>query len=193
MAGALGRLLEVAVEQHGLFTVTQAAAVEVGDDQVRRMAAAGVLERRSQGVYRLVAVPFNQYTELIEAVLWAKGRGLIAGESALQLWDLADVNPRKIHLSVPPGYRPRRAGGELYAIHHGLVADADRDEAHGVPVVSPALAVRQSIEWGVGGDMIEQAIRRAQAREQIGQRTAARLLVALDDRAAVPAATKSAS
>lgn len=92
------------------------------------------------------------------------------------------MNPRKIHLIVPPGYRPRRAGGELYEVHHGLVADDDRDETHGVAVVVPALAIRQSIEWGVGGDMIEQAIRRAQARDQIGQRTAARLIVALDDR-----------
>ncbi len=186
MTGVLGRLLEVAAEQHGLFTVSQAAAVNVGDDQVRRMAATGVLERRSQGVYRLAAVPFNQYTELIEAVLWAKGRGLIAGESALQLWDLADVNPRKIHLVVPPGYRPRRAGGELYEVHHAAVGADERDESHYVPVVSPALAIRQSIAWGVGGDMIEQAIRRAKASEKIGERTAARLLVALDDRAANP-------
>lgn len=182
MPGAFERLLEVAVGQHGVFTVAQAAMVGVGDDQVRRMAVRGVVERRSQGVYRIVAIPHDQYTELVESVLWAKERALIAGESALQLWDLADVNPRKIHLVVPPEYRPRRAGGELYQVHHVVVPDDDRDVVHGVPVVSPALAIRQSIEWGVGGDMIEQAIRRAQAREHIGQRTAARLLVALDDR-----------
>jgi hypothetical protein len=67
----------------------------------------------------------------------------------------------------------RRAGGELYQIHHTLVEAADRDEVHGVPVVSPALAIRQAIDWGVAGDMIEQAIRRAQAREHIGTQTAA--------------------
>ena len=81
---------------------------------------------------------------------------------------------------------------ELYEIHHARVADGERDKTHGVPIVSPVLAIRQSIEWGVAGDMIEQAIRRAQAREQIGQRAAARLLVALDDRAARPA-TRSES
>ena len=95
MSTVLIRLLEIAANQHGLFTVAQAATVQVGDEQVRRMAASGVLERRAQGVYQIAGVPFNQYTELMEAVLWAKGRGLIAGESALLLWDLADVNPRK--------------------------------------------------------------------------------------------------
>ena len=111
MSTVLARLLEVAVEQHGLFTLPQAAAAHVPDDQIRRMAAKGVLERRAQGVYRIAAVPFNRFTEFMEAVLWAKGRALIAGESALLLWDLADVNPRKIHLAIAPEYRPRRSGG----------------------------------------------------------------------------------
>lgn len=64
-----------------------------------------------------------------------------------------------------------------------MIDEADRDEVHRVPVVSPALAIRQAIDWGVAGDMIEQAIRRAQAREHIGTQTAARLLVRLYDRA----------
>jgi hypothetical protein len=64
-----------------------------------------------------------------------------------------------------------------------LVETADRDEVHGVPVVSPALAIRQAVDWGVAGDMIEQAVRRAQAREHFGTQTAARLLVRLFDRA----------
>ena len=183
MRNPVARLLEVAAQQHGLFTVAQAAGVDVAGDQVRRMAATGVLERRAQGVYRISTVPFDEQTELMEAVLWAKGRGLIARESGLLLWDLADVNPRKIHIAVPPGYRPRRAGGELYEIHHISVDAADRDEVHGLPVVTPALAIRQAIDWGVAGDMIEQAVRRAQAREHIGTQTAARLLVRLYDRA----------
>jgi len=128
-------------------------------------------------------VPFDDQTELTEAVLWAKGRGLIAGESGLLLWDLTDVNPRKIHIVVPPGYGPRRAGGELYEIHHVLVEAANRDEVHGLPVVSVAFAIRQPIDWGVAGDMIEQTVRRAQAREHIRTQTAARLLVRLYDRA----------
>ena len=78
MPASVARLLGVAAQQHGLFTVSQAAGVDVADDQVRRMAAAGVLERRAQGVYRISTGPFDEQTELMEAVLWAKGRGLIA-------------------------------------------------------------------------------------------------------------------
>jgi hypothetical protein len=58
----------------------------------------------------------------------------------------------------------------------------DRDEARGVAVVSPALAIRQAIDWGVPSDMIEQAVHRAEAREHIGKQTATLLRDHLHDR-----------
>ncbi len=182
MGAVLPRLLTVAAEQHGLFTIEQAAKADVRDDQVRRMAARGVLERRAHGVYRIAAVPFNALSEPMEAVLWAKGRALIAGPSALVLWDLADVNPRRIHLAVPRSYRPRRTGGELYQVHQIRLDDQVRDEVRGVPVVSAAVAITQSIEWGVAGDMIEQAVIQALAREHIASGTARRLRQILAER-----------
>lgn len=183
MTNAIAQLLEVATPQHGLFTVAQADEAGIGAANLRNMAARGTLERRAHGVYRIPQVPIDEHTELMEAVLWAKGRGTIAGETALLLWDFADVNPRKIHLTVPPKYRPRRQGGELYCVHHADLGPADRDEVDGVPVANPETAIRQAITYGVDGDLVAQAIRRAQAREFIGGLTAARLLVELEDRA----------
>jgi len=179
-------LLEVAVPQHGLFRVEQAQGVGVDDVRVRKLAARGAVERRAQGVYRVVGIPIDAYTELMEAVLWAKGRGVIAGETALALWDLADVNPRKIHLVVPPDYNPRGRGGERYQVQRRRLDAADQDEVQGVPTVTPAIAIRQAIAHGLAGDLVEQAITRAQAREHIGTETAARLRVALYDRNATP-------
>jgi predicted transcriptional regulator of viral defense system len=178
----LAALLEVAAPQHGLFTLEQAAAVGVGGAQVRQMAAREVLERRAHGVYRIRSVPLDERSEYMEAVLWAKGRGVIAGESALALWDLADVNPRHIHVALPPAYRPRRRGGELYKLEHVRLAPEDVDQLDGIPVVTPAVAIRQATAAGVPADLIEQAVRRAQAREHLGNQTAARLLVGLYDR-----------
>ena len=53
MRDPLARLLDLAAPQHGLFTLAQASEVDVVDAQVRQMAARGVLERRSAGVYRI--------------------------------------------------------------------------------------------------------------------------------------------
>lgn len=193
MANPLANLLEVAAPQRGLFTVSQARTVGVGDVQVRKMAARGALERRAQGVYRIPTVPIDDHTELMEAVLWAKGRGVIAGATALALWDLADVNPRKIDLMVPANYNPRRQDGALYAVRRGHLTDGERDEADGIPTVTPSLAIHQAIAHGVAGDMIEQAIGKAQARDLIGTETAARLRVALYDRNTRAHGTKKAA
>jgi predicted transcriptional regulator of viral defense system len=187
MSGTLpAALLEVAARQHGLFGVQQAADVGVVDAVVRKLAARDVLERRAQGVYRIVAFPLGPAAEYMEAVLWAKGRGVIGGEAALVLWDLADVNPRRIDLIVPKSYRPRRQGGDLYRVRRADLAPDEVDEVDGVPVVTPAVAIRHAVGDGVGADFVEQAIRRAEARELIGRQTAARLAVALYDRGATP-------
>jgi hypothetical protein len=77
-------------------------------------------------------------------------------------------------------------------VHHVRVPDAVRDEAQGVPIVSPGLAMHQSIEWGVASDMIEQAIRRGRAHELIGQHCAFQLLPALGHRTN-PTGKRSAS
>lgn len=179
-------LLEVAARQHGLFGVQQAAEVGVVDAVVRKLAARDVLERRAQGVYRIVAFPLGPAAEYMEAVLWAKGRGVIGGEAALVLWDLADVNPRRIDVVVPKSYRPRRQGGDLYRVRRTDLAADEVDEVDGIPVVTPAVAIRQAVRDGVAADLVEQAIRRAEARELIGRQTAARLAVALYDRATTP-------
>lgn len=176
------RLLPVAVAQHGMFLVEQAVEAGVGAAQVRGMAARGVLERRAQGVYRISSMPLTEHTEFMEAVLWARGRGTIAGDSALLLHDLADVNPRKIRIAVPRNYVPRKQHGELYVVVTETLTPDEVDEAEGIPVAAPKVAIRQAIDQGLGADLIEQAIARAQARELIGTETAARLRVALYDR-----------
>jgi predicted transcriptional regulator of viral defense system len=46
------------------------------------------------------------------AALWPAGRGVLSHDTALELHELCDVNPEKIHLTVPADYQPRRRGGE---------------------------------------------------------------------------------
>jgi len=164
-----------------MFLVAQAVAVGVRDSQVREMAARGLLERLAQGLYRIVSVPIDEHTAYMEAVLWARARGAIAGDSALLLWDLADVNPRKIRLMVPRPL-PRKRNGERYIVMPGNLALDDVDEVDGIPVVVPRVAIQQAIDHGVGADLIEQAITQAQARALIGTETGARLRVSMYDR-----------
>lgn len=46
------------------------------------------------------------------ATSWASGRGVLSHDTALDLHELCDINPAKVHLTLPPDYSPRRLGGD---------------------------------------------------------------------------------
>jgi predicted transcriptional regulator of viral defense system len=182
----LERLLEQAAEQHGFVRTADAAEMKVNPSAMRKLAAAGRLEHRGWGLYRVVAFPSTQYDEFHEAVLWANGVGVIGGDAALALWDLTDVNPRTIEIIVPPNYQPRRQGHERYKTKRRKVADADIETVDNIPVLAVRVAIADAIKAGVAGELIEQAITNARGRKLIGPVTESRLRVQLADRTSSP-------
>lgn len=106
------------------------------------------------------------------ATLWPDGRGLIFGESALDLYDVSDVNPAKLHITVPMSYRTHREIPALYVLHREAVAEADRTTVDGIAVVSVAKAIRQAHEHHLRRSLIEQAIDDAEREGWIRRRQA---------------------
>lgn len=182
----LERLIGRAAEQHGFVRTADAAEMEVNPAAMRKLAAAGRLEHRAWGLYRMVAFPSTPHDEFHEAVLWANGVGVVGGEAALALWDLADVNPRKIEIIVPPNYQPRRKGHERYKTRRRKLADADIETVDNIPVLAVRVAIADAVKAGVAGELIEQAITNARTRKLIGLVTESRLRVQLADRTAPP-------
>lgn len=178
----LERLIERAAEQHGFVRAADAIELGVNPARLRKLAAAGRLDRRGQGLYRLNAFPATAHDEFHEAVLAANGVGVIAGEAALALWDLADMNPRQIELVVPRTYAPRRKGHERYKFVRRNLEPADIDTVDNIPVLTPQLAIADGIKTGIPGELVEQAIANARARRLVGPVTDARLRVQLADR-----------
>lgn len=116
MGTARQRLWEVALDQHGFVTTDDARAVEVTPDAIKLLARRGTLHREAHGVYRFVNFPASRADDYQQAVLWT-GQPLAAlsHETALELLELGDVNPDRIHVTVPPGARVRAgaASGSL--------------------------------------------------------------------------------
>lgn len=163
----MDRLVEVAAEQRGFVTPADAEAVGVNPVELRKMAARGRLERVAHGVYRLAAFPHRHNDELMAAVLWTGKRGVIGGQTALALYELCDVNPRRIDVVVPVDYRPRKAGGEQYRVHHARLGPRDADIVEDIPVVVPDVAIAQAIAAHTDPRLIEQAIATARRRGHI--------------------------
>lgn len=162
-------LLTVAGTQRGYVTTADASAVGVPLVELRKLAHRGKLERIAQGLYRISAYPHAENDELMEAALWPGGKGVVSCEAALALWGLADVHPRRIDVTVPRKYNPRKAGGGRYRIRRRDLADIDYIE--GIPVVTPSRAVEDAIDAGVAHRFIEQAIRTARRRNLFGRDT----------------------
>ncbi|MCZ7527300.1 MAG: type IV toxin-antitoxin system AbiEi family antitoxin domain-containing protein [Acidimicrobiia bacterium] len=168
-------LLEVAGEQRGFVTPADAEAVGVNPVELRKMAARGRLEHIAHGVYRFPTFPRRPNDELMAAVAWTGKRGVVAGRSALALHELCDVNPRRVELAVPPGYRPRKAGGERYRVRHARLRPRDVEVVDDVPVVVPAVAIAQAIADHIDPRLIEQAITTGRRRGDIDARDEERL------------------
>jgi predicted transcriptional regulator of viral defense system len=189
MGNPLARLLEVAAPQHGLITVAQAASLaNVGREHTRRLAAAGILERRHHGIYRVAALPCSTRTLLMEAVLWSQGRGRIGGEGALVLWSLLEEMVGRIRVEVPAGYRPRRVSGARYLVRprpeNGI--EEDPSMRANIAVVDPAPALLSAIDDGVDGTRVAVALDIARLRGLVSPLEAARVRLRLAEASGTP-------
>ncbi|TFB71514.1 hypothetical protein E3O06_11755 [Cryobacterium glaciale] len=158
----LERLREFALDQHGFVTSAQAADEGVSHAELSTMVSRDRLERPVRGVYRVPQVAETEYDEYQLAVLWTGvPEAHLSHDTALAAWEVSDINPSRIHLTVARHRRLRRAGGERYVVHYD---DLDSDRVtwwQGIPIADVTAAIGQCIASGVPSYLIRQALDRA--------------------------------
>lgn len=165
------QLAELAGEQFGLLTLADAHTVGYAPEYVSRLLARGQLERVSRGVYRIPFLAGGELAPYMAAALWPQGaRGVLTHETALDLWGVSDVNPTKIHVTVPAAHRPQRAAPSAYAIHREDLDPEQVTAIDGVPVVRVQTAIRQCAHDGLGADLLDQALRNGRKRGLLSSR-----------------------
>jgi predicted transcriptional regulator of viral defense system len=174
------RLVERAAEQHGYVTTRDARELDIDPTQLRLMAARGRLERAGRGVYRVPMPPRGEHDDLAAAVAWSFGRGVVSHESALQLHGLADVNPSRIHLTVPRDNHPRAAGGEMYRTHRRELDISDVTQVDTLPVTTVARTIRDCMATGTDPYQLRLAINRAERDGTVRRGVAGELRTELD-------------
>ena len=123
--------------------------------ELPKLAARGALEHCAYGLYRVAGYPQQTGDEYVQAVLWAGG-GHISHESAMAVWDLANVNPRRINVTAPK--RVRRSGGTIYRLWIAQLEPRDVDEHLGILVTTPLRSVSDTAARGSDPRLINQAI-----------------------------------
>lgn len=172
----IDRLREIALDQHGFVTTSQAEESGVSKATLSKLAARERIERVAHGVYRVPQVPSSHYDRFMLAVLWTgTPEALISHESALDIYGVCDVNPRAIDVTVPKGKRISRRSGEGYRIHHEDIAEGDRTWREEVPVVTLARAIEQCMLAGTATYLLEQAAERGLAEGLIASGDHSRL------------------
>ena len=125
----------------GLFTSKQAREKGIQASVLVRLAQRGRLVRAARGVYRIAHYPPDRFAQYREAVLWAQSshgpeRAALSHETALLVFGLSDVNPAKVHLTVPNRARLRREKPSWIVIHRADLPPDDLTEHEGIPVTS---------------------------------------------------------
>jgi predicted transcriptional regulator of viral defense system len=156
-------LYGIAEDQAGYFTAAQARSAGLHQVRLVQLAQQGDIERVSRGVYRFARFPISRHGHYMEAVLWPQVRrpdvaGVVSHESALAIHELSDVNPARVHITLPTAVRIRRDVPKGIVIHYADLAPEDVERVEGVPVTTPERAIRDAHASHVGNGVVAEAI-----------------------------------
>jgi predicted transcriptional regulator of viral defense system len=156
-------LYELAEYQSGYFTAAQARSAGLHPVRLVQLEHTEDIERLSRGVYRLRRFPLSPFGRYMEAALWPQVRrpgvhGTISHESALALYGISDASPSKVHITLPPALRIRRAPPLQLMIHRAHLDSGDVQIVEGVPVTTAERAIRDVHDTHLGPALVRQAI-----------------------------------
>jgi len=161
---AYDRLATLAADQHGLVATADARELGVDPHRLVDMERRGTIERVARGVYRFPLVGSPGVEQFAQATLWAGRRGVLSHETALDLHDLCDINPARIHITIPRAYRLQKQIPSLYSVHRRDLLPDERTRYEGISVVTAPRAILDGIESGVRTDLLRQAMDSARRR-----------------------------
>ncbi len=169
-------LFEVAEEQQGYFTAKQAAAAGYQLGSQAHHVKAGNWVRVERGIYRLARFPQSSEEQLVIYALWSrnlagKTEGVYSHQTALSIHELSDVNPAKLHMTVPSAFRRSAKVPKILVLHRARLDEKDIVQRHGFAVTRPLRAIADlAVAESVSRDIIEQALREGRQRGLITER-----------------------
>lgn len=150
----------IAAEQWGLVTTRQALDAGVNRMHLSRLATAGLVERLSQGIYRVAGAPQPEHQEVLVAWLALHETGqprtalVVGGVAAAQLHGIGQFWMREIDLLAPAR---RRSGRDGVRIRVAKLDEREVVTAHGVPTLTPSRTISDLLLLGESPDTVADA------------------------------------
>jgi predicted transcriptional regulator of viral defense system len=150
---AAKRLYETAETQQGFFTTKQAKAAGFAENTHPYHVRAGNWIRERRGIYRLASFPRGERPDLMLWSLWSRNRreaaqGVYSHQTALSLYDLSDVMPAKLHMTVPKNFRRNSEIPRVLVLHFADLPQIDIGAVHGVRITKPMRTILDLLERG---------------------------------------------
>jgi hypothetical protein len=150
------RLTAIAGSQSGYFSAAQARGAGYSYQAQKQNSDRGNWVKVSRGLFRLPGWPSGRHEDLVRLSLWSRGRAVVSHESALSVHDLGVVNPARIHLTVPRGFRQRPPAGVV--LHHGALPKGDVRDQEGFRVTTPLRSLLDAAAGDLDLDLLAGAI-----------------------------------
>jgi predicted transcriptional regulator of viral defense system len=168
-------VLDIAREQRGFVRTADLRESGISPKRLNEYAKRGHADHLGYGIYRMHLIPPDEWDEFVQAAIWPDGRGVLGHETALDLWELCDVSPNHIDVTVPKAYRTHREVPRRYRLHRRDLPAGDVTHLGGAPIVTPARAIADGLDSGLRPSLVEQAIDTAQRQALITEDVAADL------------------
>jgi predicted transcriptional regulator of viral defense system len=167
---AARQLFETAEQQQGFFTTKQAKAAGFAENTHPYHVHAGNWIREHRGIYRLALFPAADRPDLVLWALWSRNRneeveGVYSHQTALSLYDLSDLNPAKLSMTVPTDFRRNSEIPGILTLYYATLPKEDVQTAQGFKFTRPLRTILDLMEEGaVEKRFIIQALRQALSR-----------------------------
>ncbi len=189
-------LFEIADRQQGYFTTQQAVKCGYSRTNFHRLLASGEWVKEQRGIYRLTHYPVTSHPDLVLWSLWSRNlkgevQGVWSHATALEIHELSDAMPAKMHMTVSKHFRKWTAIPKNLVLHFNDLPKAEVIAQQGYLVTAPLRTIVDIAEEGkLSLDLIVQAIQdalrkglisRKELHEVAACKTSSKLMRILDD------------
>ena len=178
---AVAALFKIAEEQQGYFTAKQATDAGYLLGSQAHHVKAGNWIRVERGIYRLARFPQSADEQLVIYALWSRNRagepeGVYSHQTALSIHELSDVNPARLHMTVPSTFRRNAKTPKILVLHRASLDGKAVEQRQGFAVTRPLRSIADlAVAESVSRDIVEQALAEARQRGLIPVREVAEL------------------
>ena len=161
------QLFELADSQSGYFTAAQARSLGFVSQYQAYHRKSGSWQQMGRGIYRLREYPQTDHEQLVQLTLWSHNRqqlpqAVVSHQTALAFYQLSDLMPANINLTVPQDFRKEAPPGVvLYRTH------LEPDDCHGYGgfrVTTPLRTLLDALHSHLSPEHIQVAVEQALER-----------------------------